>query len=64
MTFDKEERDRSDRSFGYAKADQRAREAKTANEAAERLARRDAGESLKVEVRRRNGIVATDWVGS
>ena len=64
MSMDKQERERADRSFGYAKSDQRAREAKTANQAAERLARRDAGESLKVEVRRRNGIVATDWVGS
>ena len=64
MSFEREDRDRADRSFGYAKADQRAREAKTANEAAERLARREAGETLKVEVRRRNGIVATDWVGS
>ena len=63
MSMDKEERDRADRSFGYAKADQRAREAKTAAVAAERLARREAGESLKVEVRRRNGIVATDWIG-
>lgn len=61
MSLDTNERARTDRSFGYAKADQKRREFATSNEQIETLERKEAGQSLKVVIRRRSGIQADRW---